>query len=401
MANPESPVEFLKSTIEAITPPRQGRDTYRDARMPRLYLRVTPAGTKSFYLVRKIRGRTEWIRLGAFPETTVGIARSLAEEENAKFVKGGNPAEVRRATRSKDLAEPIFGELWEEYRAAYLRGVTRGGGRSIRTLESQWRVWLSRWEGMKITAITDAAVERLRNEIADNRSQVLANKIVTMGRAMYAFAAKNKTMKYTGQNPFATVEKFPERRSRKQRLKKSDIAEFFSGLETASPLMRDFFLCCLFTGARAGNVKAMQWEELDLKERVWTIPSTKTGDSHEVSLAEPVVEILRARMKETSGPWVFPGKSKSGYLETYRKAWLRVCNSAGIRNLRVHDLRRTLSSWAQEVNVSVALVQAQLGHLDPSTTLKHYTTIAGNERRTAVDRTVRAMMAAAKQVTKP
>ncbi len=393
---PESPFEFRKATLEAIAPPSSGRASYRDSRMPRLYLRVTPAGTKTFYCVRKVKGKTEWVRLGAFPEMGVGLARMRSEEENSKFLKGENPAEERRAARSKIRSEPILGNLWESYRASYLRGETRGGGRSVKTLDSQWRVWLSRWEGKRITTITDTMVEKLRNEIAGTRSKTLANKILTHGRSMYGFAAKSRQIKYTGLNPFTTVEKFSERRSRKQRLMQSDIGAFFAGLDTVSPLMRDFFTCCLFIGARSGNIKTMRWEDVKLEEAVWTLPYTKSGDSHEVSLAEPVIELLQARKRE-GGEWVFPGDSESGHLVTYRRAWLKVCGHAGIKNLRVHDLRRTLSSWAQEANVSVALVQAQLGHLDPKTTLKHYTTIAGRERRSAVDSTVRAMIDAAKE----
>jgi integrase len=292
-----------------------------------------------------------------------------------------------------------LGTLWELYKAAYQSGATRGGGRSVKTLESQWRVWLQRWESKRLTAISDRMVETLRDDIRTRRSTTLANKIIVHGRAMYAFAARSRRIKYTGVNPFALVDKFPEKRSRKQRLKQSDIEKFFAALETVTPGMRDFFLCCLFIGARAGNVKTMRWQDLDLDGGVWFIPMTKSGEPHEVSLAEPVIELLRIRKTSDSDTWVFPAESESGHLETYRKAWLHVCEAAGIKNLRVHDLRRTLSSWAQEAKVSVALVQAQLGHLDPKTTLKHYTTIAGSARRTAVDDTVRAMMQAAK-VTK-
>lgn len=395
------PFEFSNDTIEALPAAEPGkRIQARDTRMSRLYVRVTDTGYKSFYYVRKVAGRTEWLRLGAFPEMKVGVARSAAEREGAKFVGGENPAEERRKARAESGSTPTLGGLWKVYKAAYSSGATRGGGRSPKTLNSQWNVWLSRWEGRKIDSITDRMVEVLRDEIRDKRSAVMANKILRHGSAMYSFAARSKRIKYAGINPFALVEKFPEKRSRKQRLKQADVARFFAGLETASPAMRDLFLCCLFIGARSGNVKAMRWEDLDLEGGVWTIPITKTGDSHEVSLAEPVVEILKERQKSVSGEWVFPARSKSGHIESYRKAWIAVCKKAGIRELRVHDLRRTLSSWAQEAKVSVALVQAQLGHLDPKTTLKHYTSIAGSERRSAVDQTVRAIMEAAKSETK-
>jgi integrase len=141
----------------------------------------------------------------------------------------------------------------------------------------------------------------------------------------------------------------------------------------------------------------MRWDELDLTGGVWTIARTKSGDSHEASLAKPLVALLKARRPEDTdaNPWVFSADSKSGHIVSYRKAWVRACAAAGISGLRVHDLRRTLSSWAAEAKVNVAVVQAQLGHLDPQTTLKHYTSIAGPERKRAVESTVAAMLKAA------
>ena len=114
----------------------------------------------------------------------------------------------------------------------------------------------------------------------------------------------------------------------------------------------------------------------------------------EVALAGPVVELLASRRTNVSGPWVFPSDSRSGHLETYRKAWLQVCRQAGL-TLHVHDLRRSLASWAQDADVAVAKVAQQLGHKSPSTTLRHYTAIASTPQKLAIEVTVQAMLEAA------
>src|SRR5690606_32607996 len=104
------------------------------------------------------------------------------------------------------------------------------GGRSLRTMDSQWRVWLAPWKDKRLPAITDEMVERLRDRIRDTRSSTTANKIVGFGRALYNFAAKSKQVKYKGPNPFAAVEKLPERRARRARLKRSQVPAFFAAL---------------------------------------------------------------------------------------------------------------------------------------------------------------------------
>ena len=239
---PAEPFEFTKEALAALPAATSGRDTFRDTRMSRLYLRVTTRGVKTFYHVRKVSGVTEWSRLGLFPETPVGVARTLAEAANAKFPRGENPAEERRVGREERRTDLTLGQLWEKYKAAYESGATRGGGRSIGTLESQWRVWLSCWESQRLAAITDSMVEARRDEIRDIRSASMANKMLVHGRAMYAFAAKSRQIKYAGPNPFAVVDKLPDRKPRKERVKKSQIAALFASLERVSPTMHDLFM---------------------------------------------------------------------------------------------------------------------------------------------------------------
>ena len=82
---------------------------------------------------------------------------------------------------------------------------------------------------------------------------------------------------------------------------------------------------------------------------------------------------------------MFPTGSRSGHIEEYKKAWQRVRELAGLGGLRFHDLRRTLSSFAQENRIPVTVAGAQLGHKDPATTLRHYTDIALYAQREAVN----------------
>ena len=93
---------------------------------------------------------------------------------------------------------------------------------------------------------------------------------------------------------------------------------------------------------------------------------------------------------------MFPSPSKSGHVEQIKKAWDIVREHSGLHDLQARDLRRTLASWAQDVNVPIAAVQAQLGHASVTTTAKHYTEISQTVQRAALDATVASMIDAAK-----
>jgi integrase len=133
--------------------------------------------------------------------------------------------------------------------------------------------------------------------------------------------------------------------------------------------MRDFFLMCLYTGARKSSVLSMKWEDIDFSIKEWRIPDTKNGEPVRIPLIKEALEILdnRSWLKD-SMPWVFPGHGKSGHLENIRGAWKRILDRAGLKNLRIHDLRRTLASYQAIAGTSLLIIGKSLGHKSPQST---------------------------------
>jgi len=210
---------------------------------------------------------------------------------------------------------------------------------------------------------------------------------------MFNFAKRDRAWRWDGENPF-DFDPVPERPPRDIRLEAKDMRAFMAGLNACSDSMRLLFLSSLYTGRRMGEVQAMRWVDLDLETGIWRIPETKAGRKQQAMLPTALIDELRARQREIKGLWVFPSQSKSGHVEQTKKAWNLVRLESGLEHLQARDLRRTLSSWAQDVNVPIAAVQAQLGHVSVATTAKHYTTISREVQRAALDETVASMIEA-------
>ena len=144
-----------------------------------------------------------------------------------------------------------------------------------------------------------------------------------------------------------------------------------------------------------GEVQAMRWENLDLETGVWGIPLTKVGKKQEAMMPKVLTDELAAHQNNVDSEWVYPSPSKSGHIEQIKKAWNEVRDASGLHHLQARDLRRTLASWAQDVSVPIAAVQAQLGHANIATTAKHYTSISRDVKRAALELTVASMINAA------
>ena len=97
---------------------------------------------------------------------------------------------------------------------------------------------------------------------------------------------------------------------------------------------------------------------------------------------------------EPSG-FVFPGGTRSGHMWNPKKGWRRVLDRAGIADLRIHDLRRSLGSWQAKTGASLAIIGKSLGHKTASATMI-YARLDQDPVREAQGRAIGAMLAAGK-----
>ena len=73
-------INFTKPSLEAIMPDSSGkRLTVHDAKNPGLICLIYPSGARTFFVLRKLTGRTERIKIGAFPTVSIEQARKQAE----------------------------------------------------------------------------------------------------------------------------------------------------------------------------------------------------------------------------------------------------------------------------------------------------------------------------------
>src|SRR5690606_1406489 len=92
---------FNKGVVAALPRPDRGRATFYDEKVPKLALRVTPAGTRTFYVVKRADDGMAWVKLGSFPDMTVEQARKEAERKLGEFASGLNPAKARREAKQR------------------------------------------------------------------------------------------------------------------------------------------------------------------------------------------------------------------------------------------------------------------------------------------------------------
>jgi hypothetical protein len=161
---------FSQTRIENLPLPSSPgtRAYYYDSVRSYLCLCVTNAGTKTFYLYRKISGRPERIRIGRYPGTTIDVARTQADKLNGQVAADANPQALRRALR----AELTLGELFDEYKDKHLKVRSK----RLRGPIALYETHLSRWATRPLSSITKIDVQRLHSQIGGKGYPVVANR---------------------------------------------------------------------------------------------------------------------------------------------------------------------------------------------------------------------------------
>jgi integrase len=381
-------INFTKAAIDGLPLPNKGqRAAYLDSKTNGLQLRVTSTGVKTFSLHRRVKaGSLERVTLGRYPDMTVENARKEAARLNALIVQGINPNSDARALKTETTLRGLFGDFLKNRRnkrGAYLSDKTK------RTYNYDFELYLGKWANHKLSQFKQTDFGKLHTAIGKTHPTT-ANRVIAMSSSLFNYANERKL--FTGTNPAMGIKKFPED-SRDRFIQGDELPAFFKALsEEQNDTMRDYFLLSLLTGARRSNVLAMRWDELNLDRGEWRIPTTKNGKPQTVTLAVEAVEILRER-QGWNAEWVFPGIGSSGHLVEPKKGWKRLLGRAGLEDLRIHDLRRTLGSWQAKNGASLAIIGKSLNHKSTSTT-GIYARLDLDPVRESVDRATHAMLVA-------
>jgi integrase len=112
------------------------------------------------------------------------------------------------------------------------------------------------------------------------------------------------------------------------------------------------------TGLRSGNLKELDWSQVDLNAAVVTVARTKNGDP----ILAPLSTNARMELEKISGKQglVFAGKQGNAY--HWRKLWDKVTSEAGFAGYNFHLLRHSCGSAMAKAGVSQANIMSIMGH---------------------------------------
>jgi len=403
--------KLSKRAIDGLRPDPNGRDVFLwDSAMPGFGVRMKSSGVVSYLVQYRNRaGRSRRLTLGRHGVLTPEEARREARDALASASRGGDPADAKQDARN-DLT---IRELCDLYLAEGPAAKPTKKASSWATDGSNIHRHVIPLLGRKhLQALTRADVERFQRDVTEGKT-AKDEKTGPRGRAIVEGGpgtAARATAVLGAVLAFAVSRRLrPDNPARGVKLNKGrKVERFLTAAELArlgevlaereragtNSAMVAAVRLLLLTGCRKSEILGLQWDWVDEERGVLRLPDSKTG-AKVVPLGAPALEILSKLPRKKDCSWALPAAKGEGHLVGLPRFWKSVAAEAGLKSVRLHDLRHGFASVAVADGSSLYILGKVLGHTQARTTEK-YAHLDADPIRAVADRTARKIAAAMK-----
>lgn len=354
-----------KRTVDALSPGDKDYFVW-DSDMAGFGLRVWPTGRKVYLIqYRDAGGRTRRKALGKHGIVTAENARSEARDLLAAVAKGANPSEETKRKKGAPSVEQLCERFLTEYVPSHCKETTQK--------EYQRNVDLfikPRIGKMKVADVERSDISDLHHAHRDIPYQ--ANRTLGVLSVMFN-QAEIWGYRPDGSNPCRHVRKYEEKK-RERYLSTEELSRLGQTLneleasgEESLPAINAIRLLIL-TGCRLGEIQTLKWEYVQGNRL--RLPDSKTG-AKVVYLGEAALEVLSKIERFPDNPYVVTGRLPGTHLTDMQKPWRRIRKTAGLDDVRIHDLRHSFASSAVGMGESLPMIGKLLGHSQVQTTARY------------------------------
>jgi integrase len=357
-----------------------------------LYLQVTGAGAKSWLFrfwvperdpatgellrdpaTKKVVGTSREMGLGSFTVISLDAARELAADARRLRERGVDPIEARQVAKQTAALEKAKALKFKDAAATYI-AAHRAGWRN----EKHAAQWTATLETYAYPAIGEVSVQAIDTGLVLKVLEpIWTTKPETAGRVrgrVESILDWAKARGYrAGENPArwkGHLDQLLPARSKVRKVKHhaalpfDQIPAFMTALRAQEGSGARALEFTILTAARTGEIIGATMDEINAREKVWTVPAErmKASKEHRVPLGKRALALVD-EMKDARGksPYVLPGGKLNEPLSNM--AMLALLERMGRTDLTVHGFRSTFRDWAAErTNFPEWVVEAALAH---------------------------------------
>ncbi len=345
-------MSLRKLTNQAISQVQpSNKETYIwDTELRGFGVRVYPSGSKS-YVVRT------WLANSHRPQRlqSIGNVNVISLSDARALAK----ATIREAHHEPALAEAARTITFEMLNARYIRDYARLRKRSWKADERRSENYLLPAFGkMQIDKISKADIAAFHSTLGATYPYQ-ANRCKEQLSVMFQFAINWELLPETFINPTSKVKDFPEEK-KKRWLKPAEVERLSMALShEKNPYVVAFVYLALLTSLRKNELLNLRWK--NIFDNCAEIIDRKNDEPLVVPLPKEAMLILRLLPRTNDNDFVFCGSAPGKSICDMKSQWNRIRKRAGLEDVRIHDLRHTVSAWLAQSGKNHSVIGKVLG----------------------------------------
>ena len=330
-----------------------------------LMLEVRETGQTFYLRYQSQRGKRKQFRLADARDVTLAQARQLADRARNRIAMGEDPAETKAETRKV----PTFAQFVTQDFLPHIRTYKRSWVCDVSLLNNHLLPVLGE---LYLDAITRRDVQRLITSRLDmGKAPGTCDRMLILTRRIFNLAIKWKVPGIKS-NPAREVDLLNVDNKRERFLSEEEVHRLYNAvLASDNPMLKYIVPMLLLTGARKREVLDARWEDFDIDNRLWRIPITKAGRPRTVPISDGVMSLLGTVPRIAGSNYVFPNPDTGEPFVSVYYAWETARKRAGLKDVRMHDLRHSFASILINSGRSLYEVQHLLGHTQVKTTERY------------------------------
>lgn len=348
---------------------------YKLPREDGLFLLVNPTGAKWWRFAYSFGGKEKLISFGTYPAVPLSLARQRRDEARRLVAAGTDPSVHRRESRETEAATTVctFAAVAERWKADELATSSASYRSNIgRMLDRDVLPYISERpidaiKARELVVMLDRIRERGVDETA-RRARAIVGQIIRYA-IRRGLAETDPTQALRGEKRTKPVRHFPAF------TEPTDVSRLMLAIYNykGTPEVRAALKLSALLFQRPGEIRTMQWTQIDLEAAEWRFVTSKTQTAHVVPLARQSVEILRdlypltgvgLSLRPEAPHYVFPSPKSSKLRPLSENAVRTALRVMGFTNDEVtpHGFRAMARSLLAERGWKTDAIERQLAH---------------------------------------